>query len=428
MKKRSMKSVEIKKVNVEKLQEWSRGHRVVVSNDVAKRWQYSAFCDEEGTPNLMVRWRLPEDLSLFVEVLRSLPAAAVEVVMEPSGTYGDPIRWALSEAGIAVFRVSPKRVYDSREVYDGLPSLHDKKSALLIANLHTDRRNREKDSLSRPWAWKSETERDLKAMVAMMDAARQERDEHLRRLEGLLARHWPEVTGLLELTSVTLATLLSEIGGPSSVRSKESESSTLMRRVGRTFMTPERIEKILESARRTVGVPMTQWEETWVRESAALALSARRRQEEASRRIREVTRNDESVSSMGSVVGATTAAVIVSELGDVRGYESAKKLEKAAGLSMKEKSSGNHQGPRKITKRGSSRVRRWLFFGALRLIKDDAVTRAWYVRKVQRDGGVKMKAVTAVMRKLLRALWYVARGEAFDSRKLFDVRRLGLAV
>ncbi len=34
------------------------------------------------------------------------------------------------------------------------------------------------------------------------------------------------------------------------------------------------------------------------------------------------------------------------------------------------------------------------------------------------------KAVVAVSRKLALALWHVARGEAFDSSKLFDTRRL----
>jgi hypothetical protein len=34
--------------------------------------------------------------------------------------------------------------------------------------------------------------------------------------------------------------------------------------------------------------------------------------------------------------------------------------------------------------------------------------------------------VVAVMRKLVRALFHVARGEAFDAGKLFDLRRLDL--
>ena len=51
---------------------------------------------------------------------------------------------------------------------------------------------------------------------------------------------------------------------------------------------------------------------------------------------------------------------------------------------------------------------------------------AWYQHKVKRDGGLKRKAIVALMRKLAMALWHVARGETFDSRKLFNARTLGL--
>ena len=52
-----------------------------------------------------------------------------------------------------------------------------------------------------------------------------------------------------------------------------------------------------------------------------------------------------------------------------------------------------------------------------------------YLKKVKRDGGrAKVRAVVAVMRKLVMALWHVARGAEFDARKLFDVRRLEVEV
>jgi transposase len=86
-----------------------------------------------------------------------------------------------------------------------------------------------------------------------------------------------------------------------------------------------------------------------------------------------------------------------------------------------------HGGKRKITKRGSGRARKWLYFAALRLIQRDLIVRTWYERKVARDGGVKKKAIIAVMRKLVKALWYVGRGEPLDTSKMFDVKKLGLS-
>lgn len=95
--------------------------------------------------------------------------------------------------------------------------------------------------------------------------------------------------------------------------------------------------------------------------------------------------------------------------------------------SAREEGSGKKHGQLHLTKRGSSKARRYLWLAALRMLIDDDVVRAWYRKKVARDGGKKKKAVTAVMRKLAKALYVVARGEPFDSTKLFDVTRLELA-
>jgi hypothetical protein len=64
----------------------------------------------------------------------------------------------------------------------------------------------------------------------------------------------------------------------------------------------------------------------------------------------------------------------------------------------------------------------------LRLIQSEPRFKAWYGRKVARsDGRYKGKAVVALMRKLAKALWHVSRGGTFDTSKLFDDARLGLA-
>jgi transposase len=89
------------------------------------------------------------------------------------------------------------------------------------------------------------------------------------------------------------------------------------------------------------------------------------------------------------------------------------------GLNLKEKSSGRDVGRLKITKRGCSLVRRYLYFAALRLINNDPVVKAWYQKKV--DARAKNKTVIALMRKLAKALWHVARGERFDATKLLSV-------
>jgi transposase len=421
MKKRSMSVIEIKRFDRERFRQPWTDDRLIVGLDVAKRVQYVCMSDASGLPQARVSWRMPDELFAFVSLLSSMGTDRVEVVMEPSGTYGDAIRFALEGAGIAVFRMSPKRVFDAREVYDGIPSLHDKKSAELLARMHAQ-------GLTRRWERVPEPQRDLRAAVTSLDWASRSHQTEVSRLEALLARHWPESTDHLSLGSVTLWTVLAQIGGPLSVSNREHETAALAARTGRRLVKGSSIKTFVASASTTVGVPATAGEEALLSEAAALVLETHRRRQAAAVRVRDLLGDQESAARMSPVVGFTTAAVIVSELGDPQAYDNAKSLEKAAGLTLKEKSSGVHQGRRSITKRGSSRVRQWLYFAALRLIKTDPVTRAWCARKAQRDGGVKKKAVVAVMRKLLRALWHVARGARFDTTKLFDVTRLDVAV
>ena len=59
----------------------------------------------------------------------------LRVALEPSGTYGDPLRQALHDAGLPALRVSPKAAHDYAEIFDGVPSQHDGKDAAVVAEL-----------------------------------------------------------------------------------------------------------------------------------------------------------------------------------------------------------------------------------------------------------------------------------------------------
>jgi transposase len=113
-------------------------------------------------------------------------------------------------------------------------------------------------------------------------------------------------------------------------------------------------------------------------------------------------------------------------LGSMEGYANAGSVIKSLGLNLKERSSGKHKGQLRITKRGSGSARMYLYMAVLRLVKNNTIIRAWYQKKIIRDGGLKMKALVAIMRKLASALWHVGKGEKFDAALLFDSNRLAI--
>ena len=140
--------------------------RVVFAVGVAKVDMVAAVVGGDGQVVRTVCWKNPVENGLVLALLAGLSAAglSVEAVMESSGTYGDVLRQQLLEHGVPVFRVSGKRTHDAAEVYDGVPSLHDAKSAAIIAKLHLD-------GASAAWGPLSEEKRELKAARPMASSA-----------------------------------------------------------------------------------------------------------------------------------------------------------------------------------------------------------------------------------------------------------------
>jgi len=412
--KRSYRTVDVKKLDRERLRETFEGKRVVFAIDAAKVTFYASFMGEDRKAKVRIRWNLLEQSRDVVEVLKELPAAGIEAAMEPTGTYGDPMRTLLNGAGIPVYQVAAKRSHDAAEVWDGVPSLHDAKSCDIIGRLHLD-------GASKLWEERSDEEREIAAVVGMIEIHGEVYAKRINQIEAHLASHWPALTEYLDLTGATILELLVEMGGPRGVRERPEEAAKLMRKVGGFFLAGWKIEAVVESARDPIGRPMIQAEEAVLQEIAREARRARRKERKARAEVERLVQQDEESQQLADLMGKVTAAIFIAQLGSIADYDNAASVEKAFGLNLKVKSSGKFKGQLKITKRGPGLSRKYLYLGILRLIQNDPVVAAWYAVKVRNNGGCKKKAVVAVMRKVARALWYVAKGAKFDSRKLFNV-------
>jgi len=416
--KRSYRSVDVKKLDRKKLAESVEGKPLVLSIDVAKGKNYGSFMTEDRKVQVTARWDLVKETRDIVELVKELPASRIQIALEPTGTYGDPIMWQFQKEGFSVFQVAAKRSHDAAEVWDGVPSLHDPKCAEIIGRLHLD-------GVSKEWKERSEAERKMNATLSILEMHADVYGRRCNQIEAQLARYWPELTSHLDLTGVTILELLGAMGGPAAVRGQPERASKLMRSVGGHFLAESKIKAVVESARNSIGVPMVKAETLALKETAREARRAQVFMRQLQIQIERHIEKDEEFSRIAAIVGRVTAAVFQAQLGSIAGYDNASCVEKAFGLNLKIKSSGKCKGQLKITKRGPSLSRKYLFMAALRMISNDKVTAAWYQAKVRRDGGKqKVKAVVAVMRKIARALLYVAQGNKFDSSKLFNVKLL----
>lgn len=420
MKKRAYRAKKIKQIEIERLSLSTAGRDVVVGIDVAKHLQFAAFTLGPKEVVETVSFRHPEQTPIFLDLLDRLPCSSLQVAVEPTGTYGDALRCQMIDRGHDVYRVSAKKVHDAREIYDGVPSSHDAKSAAIVAWLHTE-------GASEQWPMDSEAKRELNSSIALMWIQDERYQQGLNRIEAYLARYWPEVTRILDVDTVTLLTLLATYGGPQKVAHSRTQAAQLMRDTGGFFLLEEKVSAVVRSAAETVGVVQIEAERELLSEVASMTLESKCLSRKFKTRVEALTENVAEVQAMGEVVGKSSAAVLNCKVGSPLSFPNARAYEKSAGLNLRERSSGKYEGRLKLTKRGSGQARQYLFLAVLRLLQRDPLVKAWYDKKVERDGGVKLKAIVALMRKLIRALWHVGRGNVFDSRLLFDATRLTVA-
>ena len=362
----------------------------------------------------------PGDVRTLVERLQQIGAErGLRVALEPSGTYGDALRQALSDAGLEVRRVSPKAAHDYAEVFDGVPSQHDGKDAAIVAELSALGK-------SAPWPWEpgSAWDQELAYEVDWMDAQHRLAAVWYGRLEGLLARHWPEATGpgRLKLSSATLLLALGHYGGPAALAA-DAQAAQRLARWGGWRLAPEKIARLVSQAATSVGVRQTAIDVVRVQQYARQAWAARREVQQSREKLARLAEGHEVLTVQGKAVGMATACVLWAHLGDPRDYSCGEAYRKAMGLNLKERSSGQWQGRLMITKRGHPQVRRWLFFAALRAVRQPPIRR-WYEAQRQREPSAR-RALVGVMRRLALALYRVgAEGEAFHPWRVFPgIRR-----
>jgi transposase len=359
----------------------------------------------------------PEEIADFIRLLAEIGRGReLRVAMEPTGTYGDALRQALFDAGIRVERVSPKVAHDYAEVFDGVPSQFDGKDAGVVAELSALGKSRE-------WKYEepSRVEQEMAYWVDWMDAQRRQASMWQGRLEALLARHWPEATRWLKLSSLTLMRILQHYGGPKEL-ADDREAAVRVASWGRHYLFAEKIHGLLTSAQQTVGVRQGEIDLRRMRQYAAQVLAARGEMGRGKRRLAELARGNSIIQAQARVVGVATACVLWVYLGDPRDYFCATAYRKAMGLNLTEYSSGEYQGRLRISKRGASAVRRWMYFAALRWVRQGPVRR-WYLRKRARDGEEAKRAIIGVMRKLAKGLHRVGTsGEPFHPGQLFAGR------
>ena len=115
------------------------------------------------------------------------------------------------------------------------------------------------------------------------------------------------------------------------------------------------------------------------------------------------------------------------EVGSIERFDDPKQIQKLAGLSVVENSSGKRKGLPGISKRGRDRLRWVLFQAAMSAVKNNQTFREIHQYFTARKDNPlkKMQSLMAVAGKIIRVFYGMARtGSDYDpDRLLRDIRR-----
>lgn len=114
-------------------------------------------------------------------------------------------------------------------------------------------------------------------------------------------------------------------------------------------------------------------------------------------------------------IGMLSFATIVAETNGFLLFRNPRQLTKYAGYDVIENQSGKHKGKTKISKKGNARMRRILYMPAFWAVRAEGSTFANLFNRIFEKTKIKMKAYTAVQRKLLTTIFHIwKKDEVYD--------------
>jgi hypothetical protein len=177
---------------------------------------------------------------------------------------------------------------------------------------------------------------------------------YLGRLEALLARHWPEALQDIDVwRNKTPLALLAHYPGPQDMLEHAADVLQNVHELGHGNLRTTQAQRMLGCAQRSVGVALDDEAKRLIQLTATEALRMRTALDDVDDRIEHAAQQQDATRHIATTVGKVTSVVLIAHLGPLTDYMSTAALEKACGLNLKIRSSGNYLGRLSITKRGS---------------------------------------------------------------------------
>lgn len=372
--------------------------------DIASEKHVVAVVDEASSV-LVKPTTFTEDLAGYEKLLSLIGTAEDSLVaLEATGHYWQNLFATLTASGFQVALLNPLRTRRFAEV--DLPRAKtDAIDALGIARFAAEKR-------PAVTALPDEATLELRELVRLRDRYVQDLGDRVRQLHRALDLTFPEFTKLVSSLDGPLATaLLTRCQTAMQFSTQPLRQLSRMVYDGRHQVGEELAKQLIQTARISVGKHHGPAYRRQVQEFCEDISTLRHRIGELDDDIRGTLKRHETGMLLTTIdgIGETTAARLVAELGDIAKFESGDALAAFVGVVPSVSHSGKRTPTSASTGRlGDARLRAKLWMPTLAAVKFNPWLRAFYERLIAR-GKLPKVALTAAMRKLLHAIYSVAK-------------------
>ncbi|WP_019244202.1 MULTISPECIES: IS110 family transposase [Bacillus] len=364
--------------------------------------------NEEGFINLL-NW-IQE-----LKRLKNLDAAIVG--MEPTGHYWLNLSKWLYNQNIEVVTVNPHLVKRNKENRDNTQSKSDKKDALVIADMVKNGYY----SFIRP---SSESFEKIRVLMSNRDVIVKRLVLSINQINRWVDVVFPELRQVFKDVSCkgAIATLRlfptpDEISSMESIDVMTAWKSLMKRQPG-----PKKAQTLINLAKISIGTKQAldayKLHLEQLLEEYDLAVKQLERVEQ---QVKEVLNQIPIAKNLLMIKGISeiSLAGILGEAGDLSGFSHGNSLLRHAGLHLAEASSGKWKGQIVISKRGRSRLRRFLYLATMSLVMNNPEFKAVHSHNVKVKKIKKMKSIMKLIGKLARIIVGIARrNESYNPQKV----------
>jgi transposase len=404
-------------------------HHLVVGVDIAQHFHVARAVNYRGiVVGDPLTFKNNEEgftrLSHWINKLKRTNNLDTAIVgMEPTGHYWINLSKWLSEQKIDVVTVNPHLVKRNKENRDNTQSKSDKKDALVIADMV-------KNGYYAFVRSTPESFEKLRVLMSNRDVVVKRLVSSINQLNRWVDVVFPELRQVFkDVSGKGAIATLRLFPTPFELRSLQPQNivngwKSLMKRQPGI----KKALSLIHLANHSIGTQKAHDAyklhlEQLLEEYDLASTQLERVEQEVANVLKQIPFAKQLLAIKG--ISDITLAGILGEAGDLSGFAHGNSLLRHAGLHLAEASSGKWKGQIVISKRGRSRLRRFLYLATMSLVMNNPEFKTLHAINVEEKKIKKMKSIMKLCGKLARILVGIARnGSTYIPEKVLPVAPL----